>query len=98
MQMNVRECDPYFLTTRLISDYVRLLRSRQLEKLISTNLQLAPAHICGVLQPPALRERITAEVTVSNPELSKNWASFVDYVLDKTAALEDFCPITQQYS
>ena len=93
--MNVRESDPHLRTIRLLTDYVTFLRSRQLEQLTATNPQLAATHVCGLLQPRTLRERITTEVTITNPEFGKDWSKFLDHVLDKAVALDEFCPISQ---
>ena len=96
VHFNTRELDPSLRATRLITDYMTFLQARKMEDLTTKNPQLAASHICSLLQPPALRERITAEVTVENPELGKNWPSFVNYVIDKAVALDEFFPISRQ--
>ena len=95
VQMNRSEPNPYLRMMRLITDYITFLRGRKLDTLLQGNPQLASSHLCSLLQPAAPREHVTAEVTLKNPSLSKDWAAFVEYVLEKAVALDEFQQITQ---
>ncbi len=89
-RINLNEPDATLRIMGLFSDYTTLLRSKNWEELITSNPKVATKHICMLLKPPALRNRIETDLELGMRELKRQWVPFYKYLLAKTVACNEF--------
>lgn len=93
VRINVHEPDPEMRVKALFMEYKTFLRIKKWDSLIEKNPKLAVSHICSLLKPVALKNKIESDLTLGKYELRKQWIPFYQYVLDQAVDCDKFVSI-----
>ena len=95
VRMKINEKDPELRIKALFVDYKTFLRVRRWGDLIHKNAKQSTAHICTLLKPPALKEKIENDLSLSKHDLKKDWMQFYRYAVNQAVRCDEFVSIRQ---
>ena len=93
VRINIHEADPKLRIIALFTDFVSFLRSRKWEDLIDNNPELAIEHVCSLLNPIELKEKIESDIELYKHSIKKKWKLFYKHVIKRAIACDEFIPI-----
>ena len=95
VKINTNEPDAELRIHALFTDYQTLLRNKKWERLIDDNPKLAIRHVCALLKPAALKNKIDQDLSLGFNELRKKWLPFFHHVVKCAIACEEYVPLRQ---
>ena len=96
VQMRVGEKDADCRIRLLFADYMEFLRERNIQCLPSKNCKVSVVHICSVLRPPALKQKIERDLELEQTHLKKDWKRFFNHVLEHAKTVDMYIPAWQK--
>jgi len=90
VRTDMAETDPKLRIIALFTDYISFLEEYKLQEIIESNPKLAVQHICKVLRPAALKNKVENDLELHKTDLRKDWKGFFDYVVEKAIVCEEF--------
>ena len=79
---------------KLFLDYRRFMKEHSWDHIVETKVQESTAHLCALLQPPALRTRVKTAIDCEKDGIHANWKKFVAYCLKEAVAIDRYVPVT----
>jgi len=95
VKMNIHEPDPAMRIKAVFLDYRTLLRTKKWESLIESNPKIAVGHICGLIRPTALKQKIENDLALSHHALRKDWKGFYKHVVQKAILCDEFVRVQE---
>ena len=93
VRINTQETKPKFRIKRLFIDYRRFMRERGWNDIVETAMEESTGHICGLLQPPALRTRVQTALSRKKGGIHNDWNKFFEFCLEEAVTVDRYVPI-----
>ena len=88
VRINTQETKPKFRIKRLFIDYRRFMRARGWNDIVETAMEESTAHICSLLQPPALRTRVQTAISRKKGAIHNDWNKFFEFCLEEAVTVD----------
>ena len=90
VKINVHESDAELRIRGSFSDYQTLLRHKKWKCLIDDKPKLSIRHICELLRPAVLKDRIVQDFELGIKNIEENWMPLFKHVLKRAIACEEY--------
>ena len=70
------------------------MREHNWDHLVEKKLKESTAHICSILQPPALRTRVQTALDCETESINTDWKKFFAYCLKEAVTIDKYVPLT----
>ena len=94
--INTREEDPELRIISLFADYDQFLVNRNMQEIVKDNPKLAVQHICLLLKPVALRNKVEADLSIHRAALKKDFTGFFKYVCEEATNCDKYVPVWER--